>query len=71
MDLKYYIKVKNSDISSFEEYLENNNIKNTRLSLDIFDIPGSLYSVDMDANQALAINLKFSLLCCINIQQSA
>lgn len=67
---KYYIRVKQSITTSFEKYMEEQNILYAHLSND-FGANGSscLYSVVMDPEAALTLNLKFPIIGCLNFKK--
>lgn len=66
MEMKYYVRVRISDKDLFEKYLEDNQISVGLLSNDIGPNGGVMYAINMDGDQALAMNLSFPLIGCLN-----
>lgn len=69
MITKYYVRIKIGDKEKFESYIKDNSINADLLSTDIGTNPGVLYSVNMDAVQAMAMSLSFSLIGCLNFHK--
>lgn len=68
---KYYIRVAQTNCTSFENYLNEQGITYVHLSND-FGPKGSssLYSVKMDSEDALTISLKFPTLGFLNFTRT-
>lgn len=70
MTMKYYVRVKIGDKERFESYIKDNEINADHLSTDIGSNPGVMYAVQMDAVQAMAMNLSFPLIGCLNFHKT-
>lgn len=68
---KYYVRVRGTDSSKFEEHLTQCGAEFTHLSNDFGPGPGTvLYAVIMDGEAALSLKLSFPLLGCMNFQNT-
>lgn len=64
---KYYVRIADSNTSSFETHLVNLNVEHELLSRDFAGGNATaLYAVTMDREDAVALKLSFPLLGCMN-----
>jgi len=67
---KYFVRVYPEDNTKFEEYIERNGIEGRWVSTDMGVGKGSsMYSLDLNDNQASAMKLSFKLVGFLNLKK--